>query len=222
MTNREAVSKIINPLRLLVKDSHISRRAVLRALRSASKDLITKKLLDRTLQKESKLYTKVECFDLEEIDPKKCSTIEFRRCEILMKSINKIPLPVFSRIGSSILYVESVDGKYQLQVVDMKQYKRNTKRQHQLVDVVYAYIGEDLHLYIPEKEIRSVDLAVLTMHTEGKTGCGEDSECKNAWDAEFICSDKLELAVFEMTLQMLLSTYRQITPDQNPNGIENG
>jgi len=221
MNNSEAVSKIINPLRLLYKDSHISRRAVLRILRDTSKNLLSKKLLDRTLQKESNLYTKVECFELEEMEPKKCSSIEFRRCKTLMKSVERLPQPIFSRLGSSILYIESVDGQYQLQLVDAKQYKRNTKRKEQLKDVVYVYIGEDLHLYIPNEDIRTVDLAILTMETENCKECGEKEECKSGWEAEFIVSDKLEDVVFKEALQVLLSTYRQITPDQNPNGIEN-
>ena len=63
MTYSEAVSKITNSLKLLNKDERISRRYVLHVLKDISSNLISQKLLDRTLGREMNLYTKIECFE---------------------------------------------------------------------------------------------------------------------------------------------------------------
>lgn len=222
MTNREAVSKIINPLRLLKKDSHPSRRSILRMLRDTSKFFISQKLLDRTLKKETSLYSTVECFSFEKMEVKECKYIEFRRCGTLMKSTKKIPTPVFSRLGSSIYDISSVDGNFQFVLTDLKQYQRNKKRAHSFEEDVYVYIGTDMHLYIPDVEISEIDFTLLTMETEKLPECSScnQNECSNPWDAEFICPDKMEKTVFDSVLQLLAGTYKSIIPDQNPNGIE--
>ena len=55
MTYSEAVSKITNSLKLLNKDERISRRYVLHVLKDISSNLISQKLLDRTLGREMNL-----------------------------------------------------------------------------------------------------------------------------------------------------------------------
>ena len=50
-------------LKLLNKDERISRRYVLHVLKDISSNLISQKLLDRTLGREMNLYTKIECFE---------------------------------------------------------------------------------------------------------------------------------------------------------------
>lgn len=222
MTNAEAVSKIINPLRLLKKDSHISRRSVLRLLRDTSKWLISQKLLDRTLQKETSLYSTIECFSFKKMEVKECNLIEFRRCNTLMKSTKKIPTPIFSRLGSSLYNITSIDGNFDFTITDLKQYSRNKKRSQSFEEDVYIYIGTDMHLYIPDHEIHELDFSLITMETEKLKECSScaEEDCENPWEAKFICPDKLEKTVFDVVLQTLAGTYKSIIPDQNPNGIE--
>lgn len=221
MTNKEAVGKIINSLKYLSKDTHISRRYVLKVLRDLSKDFISKKLLDRTLGREQNLYTNISCFEMKKVEAIDCPIIQFRMCRTLMKS--KLPLPevIFSRFGASVRNITSVDGMFDFILTTPQQYKTEKKRQQQIKGQVFAYVGTDMHLYIPDEEIYVVDLDLITIKTEDVISCKND-ECKSAWDYEFIVPDKMETVVFTEALKIISSTHKAIPQDPNPQGIENG
>lgn len=221
MNNREAVSKIINELRLNNKDNHRSRRFILKLLQDNSTALISQKLMDRTISKELNLFSTIECFEFEQIEVKRCPLIEFKMCQVLMKSKKPLPKLIFSRLGASIKNITSLDGNFRFTIVDKAQYQRNKKRKYKVKDEVYIYLGNDMHLYIPDEEIYSVDLEILTVKSEELDECSScnKQKCKSKWDAEFICPDKLITTVFQMTLQEL-GINRQIVEDQNPNSIE--
>ena len=221
-SNNSIVSKVINSYRLLTKDGHISRRYVLKLLRDVSKNLLSKKLMDRTLALESNLYTKLECLEFEKVDMVKCPIIEFRMCRTLMKSKCKLPDPIFSRLGASITEIVSLDGMYELKLISAEQYRRNQKRKYSIDGEVYIYLAEDGHLYIPDEEIYSLNVTFMTLFPEEADECSEckKDNCKSGWDYPFIGSDKLDDVVFKEVLQILGSTYKATQEDQNPNGIE--
>ena len=86
---------------------------------------------------------------------------------------------------------------------------------------MFVYLGTDNHLYIPDREIFSLDLTILTVDTIMAEECSScnSSNCKSFWDYEFIISDKLAESVKDMTLQKLQIT-RNLPEDPNPNGQE--
>ena len=221
-TNNQIVSKVVGSYRLNTKDGHISRRYVLKLLRDFSKNLLSKKLMDRTLALESNLYTKLECLEFEKVEMIKCPIIEFRMCRVLMKSKCKLPDPIFSRLGASITEIVSLDGMYELKLISAEQYRRNQKRKYSIDGEVYIYLGEDGHLYIPDDEIYSLNVTYMTIFPEEADECSEckKDDCKSGWDYPFIGSDKLDDVVFKEVLQILGSTYKSSQEDQNPNGIE--
>jgi hypothetical protein len=221
MTNIEFVSEIAGILKTVNKDNKLSRRLILRAGQEVATSLISQKLMDRTISSETNLFTKIECFEFEKVETKNCPSIEFRLCKTLMKSKNPLPKLVFSRLGASIKDIVALDGDFTFTFVDEAQYRRNKKRQNQLKNQVFIYLGSDNHLYIPDREILSVDLIVLTLDTinsEKYSSCAEQT-CKSKWDYTFIVPDKLIETVKDLTLQRLGFT-RQIQEDQNPNNIE--
>lgn len=223
MKHSEAVSKILNTLKSLSKDTRISRRYVLQVLRDRSKNLIAQKLGERTINDEVNLYTEIKCVELEQVEVINCPIISFRSCNVLMKSKKPLPELVFSRLGASIKEITAIDGYFEFKLVTEEQYRRNKKRKYTLDSEVYVYLGTDNHLYIPDHEIRTVDVTLLTVRTEDVDECSEckEEDCKSGWDYEFIVSDKLEDVVFKEALQIISST-RQIPQDPNPNGIEQG
>lgn len=222
MTNKEAVSRVLNSLRLLTKDSHISRRFVLRTLRGISKSLIAQKILDRSLQYDYNLYTLLKCFEFERVDKVDCNIISFRRCDILMKSKKKLPELVHSRVGASVKSVTSVDGNYNFTLLDAGQYQRNKSRKYKIEDEVYVYIASDGHLYIPDIEILAVDVLLISVKTDEVEACSscKEDDCKSSWDATFICPDRLEETVFRDSIQIVAATTGSIVKDSNPNGID--
>lgn len=223
MTRRDFVSQIINILKSANKDNRIPKRFILRVAQDSAKFLIAQKLLDRTLSSDSSLYSYIPCFEFEKIDVKKCPSIEFRSCRILMKSKKPLPELVFSRLGSSVKDIVSLDGLFTFSFVDEVQYRRNRNRKHKIKNEIYVYLGSDNYLYIPDEEILSVDLTLLTLDSDSEDECSSCSDknitCKNKWDSKFVCPDKLIEEVKNITLQRLSLT-KQINEDQNPNKVE--
>lgn len=218
MTNAELVSLIFNSSKNLNKDEHASRRHTLSVARAYAKTLISQKLLDRTILKELNLYTTLKCVEFVEDDVVRCPLIDFRRCEVLMKSKKPIPEPIFSRLGTSIVDVESIDGSTNLKEIDSKTYKRNKLRRFKLEDKIYIYLGPDNHLYIPDHKVYSINLDVITLKNDENecSECRED-DCKSGWSYSFICPDKLISTVIDMTQQHIFGGPKQIREDQNPN-----
>ena len=222
MTNIEFVSQISGLLKSNNKDNKIPKRLILKVGQDASTFLIAQKLMDRTISSETNLYTTIPCFEFEQINSKNCPSIEFRLCKTLMKSKEPLPKLVFSRLGASIRDIVALDGDFTFTFVDETQYRRNKKRQQQLKNQVFVYLGTDNHLYIPDREILSLDLTVLTPDTieaERVSQCNEKDCKKSNWQYEFICNDRLIEAVKDMVLQKLSIT-RNLVEDQSPDNRE--
>ena len=222
MTNLEFVSQISGILKSNNKDNKIPKRLILKVGQDAATFLIAQKLMDRTISSETNLYTTIPCFEFEQINSKNCPSIEFRLCKTLMKSKEPLPKLVFSRLGASVRDIVALDGDFTFTFVDETQYRRNKKRQQQLKNQVFVYLGTDNHLYIPDREILSLDLTVLTPDTieaERVSQCNEKDCKKSNWQYEFIVPDKLISTVFSETIK-LLAISKNIQSDQNPNGVE--
>ena len=223
MTNIEFVSQISGILKSNNKDNKIPKRLILKVGQDAATFLISQKLGDRTISSETNLYTTIPCFEFEQINSKNCPSIEFRLCKTLMKSKEPLPKLVFSRLGASVRDNGALDGDFTFTFVDETQYRRNKKRQQQLKNQVFVYLGTDNHLYIPDREILSLDLTVLTPDTieaERVSQCSEKDCKKSNWDYFFVCPDKLVEATKDITIQRLSMT-RQLQEDNNPNSVEN-
>lgn len=221
MTNLEFVSQISGILKSNNKDNRIPKRLILKVGQDAATFLIAQKLMDRTISSETNLYTTIPCFEFEQINSKNCPSIEFRLCKTLMKSKEPLPKLVFSRLGASVRDIVSLDGDFTFTFVDETQYRRNKKRQQQLKNQVFVYLGTDNHLYIPDREILSLDLTVLTPDTieaERVSQCNEKS-CRSYWDYEFIVPSKLVESVKDITIQRLQIT-RTLQEDSNPDSKE--
>ena len=224
MTNREITSQLVNILKTNNKDNRMSRRFILNLLQDTANFLISQKWGERSILAETSLYTQIPCFEFESVDVTKCPMVEFRTCSILMKSKCPLPKLIFSRLGASIREIVSLDGDFTFTFVDENQYRRNKKRQHKLKNEVYIYLGSDNHLYIPDREILTLDLTILTtdnIKAEDCSACSDKKPCRNNWEQEFKAPDKLIPIVVSETLKVL-GISRNINEDQNPNGLENG
>jgi hypothetical protein len=221
MNNLEAVNIITNSLKLNNRDDHVPGRYILRVLKNTATFLISQKWAERSIIGDLNLYTQIPCFEFESIDTRECNNVEFRRCDILMKSKCKLPKLIFSRLGASVKEIVSLDGSYRFVFLDKGQYQRNKNRRYSIEDEVYIYLDVDNYLYIPDHEIYTVDLTILTQNPEEADECSscKKDECKKSnWEYEFIVPDKLVSTVLSEVLK-LLGMSRQITEDNNPNNV---
>lgn len=222
-TNGQIVSEVINDLRLLNIDEHISRRYILSKLRNKAKTLISQKLLDRTLQREYNLYKEIRCFELEKVDTVKCDIVEFRTCNTVMKSKKALPESVYSRLGIAIKEVTNIDGSLDITFIDPKQYRRNKNRQVKDTTTAHYYVDGDNYLYVVNSEVEVVNLWILTLKPEDiedVEGCDHKKSCTSVWNEEFIIPDKLFISTVKSSLEELFAV-RQIPIDENPNNNSN-
>lgn len=221
MTFAGAVARVTNSLKLLNKDSRISRRFVLRVIRDILTTYTSQRMGERSLGNDYNLYSQIDCFEFEREDVVNCPIVEFRRCNILMKSKKPLPKLIYSRLGSSLKTVTSIDDNNEFLIVDRQQYRRNQKRKYNLNET-QVFLDENGYLYIPDKEILSVNPMFLTLETEKideLCGCKE-KPCKSGWEYELKIADKLIEPVFSQALQIVAATYGATIADSNPNGID--
>lgn len=214
MRNSEFVDLVINQMKANNVDEVPPRRFILQVGRVYAKNFISQKLSDRTLFRESNIYTTIECVEMKKVEAINCPLVSLRRCQTLMKSVKVLPELIYSRLGSSIKNIQSVDGGFQFTIGYEEQIRNNSKRKYQF-DEVYAYVGTDNHLYIPNEEIYTLMLDLITLKTED-CGCGE--ECKSAWEYEFIVPDRLLQTVVDQTVNRAM-IYKQLPQDQNPDNV---
>jgi len=216
MTNQEVASRIVGILKANSKDSRISRRLALKTAENKAKFLISQKLGEMSLYREMNLYKEISCIELESIPVVSCPILEFRSCRNIMRSKKKLPELIYSRLGSSLKEVVSVDNLYNFKPITPSQYRLNKQRSFQVKED-YFYIQED-YLYLPDSEVESVNLLILTQDLYELEQCSECSKnkCKSAWDFEFVCPDKLLEVVIQESIKEL-SLMKQIQEDTNPN-----
>lgn len=216
MLNSKLVSRVLNGLKALTKDDHISKRYVLNVARQKAKTYISQKLDDRSIYREDNLYQTIDCFKLERIDVTRCDIIEFRNCKSIMKSVKKLPELIYSKYGNSLKEVTTIDNNLDFRFTTPMQWRRDSNRIGE-DDFIRFYV-KDNYLYLLNTEVEMVNLYLLTLETEKieeLSDCSKPS-CKSLWDYEFVCPDKLLKAVIEET-RLEISDTKRVTQDTNPN-----
>ena len=224
MTKGEFVSRIVNGLNSLSKDQRISKRYILNVGENIVEDFISKHLRDGRLLKDVDLITYVDCLRMEPLDMVKCDIIEFKRCHKLMRSVCKLPDIFTADYGNSIVSVYSVDELTEIKPIELQQYRRNRERRGKADNLFYY--EKDGYLYIPDSEVRTVSLELITMRPEqlAENGCfcddQEIDECRDIYDEKFIIPSKFIDNVVKATIQEV-AFKKQIPTDSNPNLNEN-
>ncbi len=226
MTKGEFVSGIINTLKYLTKDDHISRRYVLSIGMMNAKFLLAQKLGDRSLYKNNSLFRTITCFPLEEKGAIECLGVDIPSCGSIMVSKEKINGLIYSKYGSSIVRVSTVDGGTIFDETSSKAFQTMMKRPFasKVVKNKNYYYEQDGKIYIPNSTIEAVDVVYIPWDdskVEEQSGCKtckeeENIGCKSIWDTEFVCSDELISIVQRETLAQV-SNGRGIPTDENPN-----
>lgn len=217
MTNNEIVSRITNGFKLLNKDMRLSRRFVLNVAEKNAEFLISHKLRDRSLFRETSSYSTIECLEMEKIDTFSCGIVEFKSCNKLMRSKKQFKNLIDSRYGNSIKEVTSIDYTKLFTPSTISQYRRNKERLNKYDKTQYFYV-KDGYIYIPESDVRKVSVELLVVNTFNLVGLDENKErnCQSAWEYEFKIPAKILGNLIETVRNELITTM-QIQEDDNPN-----
>lgn len=225
ITNNELASRIINNLRANTKDGHISKRFILNIANAKVRFLLAQKLDEMTLFREEGIISTIECFRMKEDDVKRCDIFEFRKCERVMKSCEKIPDGLFGKNGSGILNVTNVDGSKSYHYTSPRQYSNINNRKAFKRPNIQFYVIKDGYLYLPDSRNELVELSMFALkkwELDEKCDCSrKEDNCKSYLDYEFVCPDRFLDLVVRDTLQEVASIYRTSIPDENGNLDEN-
>lgn len=219
MTKAEFISRIVNGLNSLNKDSRISRRYILKVGQQIVKDFVAKHIFEGKLLKDLDLLTHIDCFPMGEDNIIRCDIAEFRRCKSLMKSECKLPELFGGAFGNSIISVYSIDELVEIKPITLTQYRRNLDRNKS--EGILYYYEKDGYLYIPDSKVKRVGVEIITLNPEEYTlnGCGcfeEDEECIDIYNTKFILPAKFTENVVKATIQEI-AFKKQIPTDVNPN-----
>lgn len=223
MKNSEAISRVVNALRALNRDEHISKRYVLNVLRTKAKLLMLNNMHTHELLKNDNLVREIRCFALKPDDVVRCNVVEFRRCRSVMKSVKKLPEMLGGKYGSFVIGVESIDGEHTFSPTTLTRYRLQKDRLHAKYVTDGSFYVRDGYLYIPDSEVEAVNILLIGIGEEeiqGLSDCKEESgkvACKSAYEYEFVCPDKLIDLAIKGAIEEIVATWRAILPDENPN-----
>lgn len=208
MTIGQAISRIKNDLKLLNKDDRRSSRYIFSVLVSIATTYIVRKLGERSLDNEENLYTWSEPIDMTEVSIVDTPLVEFRTCNVVMRSKKKLPDLLYSKYGGSIRAVTNLDKSMLIKKADLKQMLRNKDRR--IKDRNPIYYIQDGYLWIANSSIESVLTNYLSLYPT------EDS-CLSAQEQEFRVPQKIEDDIFKGVLNELMSSTMRVVEDTNPN-----
>lgn len=220
MTNSEFVSRVVNDIGALTKDAHVSRRWILSIGQQKARAYIAQKWADGTLFGEESLFSHIRCMRMKRVRSVDCCFDEFKLCRILMRSEERLPDIVYTRLGPTIIKVSNVVDDIIFTSISLRKYANNKNRKYGNIDQYYYYM-DDGYLYIPDVEIMSVNVSLVTLDRKSATsmsgcGTGDIDRCRPSWDYEFVCPDKLlEYVVMETIKEAYVKL--QIPIDENPD-----
>lgn len=224
MLNKDFVARVVNNLKALTKDGHVSRRFILKTGKTKSAFLISQKLDELSMSRELGIMTTIPCFEMEEILTKDCGVIEFKLCQNIMRSTCELPDLLFSKTGVSVFRVYNIANDYNYSYISPREFSQRGKRKYTIKNKKFFTV-KDRRLFLLNSTSELVDIDILTMDKE-KAGdmstCSDKkatlpSVCTSTWDKEFVCPDRFLDIVIKDTLQEVASIYRTSIEDENPN-----
>lgn len=217
VTNGEFVSRVLNGLQAISKDDRISKRHVLSIGNQKSSTFLAQKMIDRTIYREKNLFKLVNCVELEKIRYVDCPIVGFDRKDTLYRTKKKVEGIIYSRYGSSIFSVTSLDGDVIYNPSTDRTASNNKRRMFGKLSKVYY--EQDGYIYIPDK-IEAINIQLISLNdreTDLISSCKECDECKSVWDYNFVCPDKILDSVVQQTIQEVASITKRFLKDENPN-----
>lgn len=216
MKNREIVSRISNQIRMITKDDYVSDRLVLNVAKSIATKFMTQKIQRRAIDRDMSLFKEIKCIEFEPEDTFSCKFVEFRSCDKLSKSKAKFSDLIYTRYGSSIKELYSIDRKNSFYESTLYQFRNDSNRKGaENLPQNKFYVLDD-HIYVPGEIDSLSGLVLATDHYELEESCGCTENCKSVWDYEFICPDSMLEDVIGMSLQNLGMT-KNIPVDESPD-----
>lgn len=215
MNNGELVSRISNQLRMITKDDYISNRFVLSTAKSIASKFITQKIQRRSIDRDLSLYKEVKCIEFEDVNVFSCKYVEFKSCKKLSKSKVKFEDLVFTRYGSSIKELYTIDRSKNFTESTLYQLRNDSNRAGSELQSNKFYLL-DGYIYVPDCVEALSGLVLNLDHYDLDEACGCTDNCESVWEKQFVCPDSMLEDVISYAIQNISMT-KQIPEDEKPD-----
>lgn len=216
MTIREFISSVRQDNNSISLDSRISGEYIYWTGINIAKLLIKRESDSRKLLKNTAIFTKLGCVEMEEVSISECNfTVP---CKFIMKSKKKLPEPFLSNFGS-LIQVFNIDRSMDYKEVTPTMFKNISNQQFKPRKTKYFWI-EDGYIYVPNSEneilivlglfINQEDVKDFNTEETGTSGCG------SILDTEFPVPSYLLGSVQELTTAKVMNRNR-VNRDEDGN-----
>lgn len=210
MTIRDVVSTVKNNLNLLNLDSKISNQFVYSLAANVASFLIKREAEYKRLFKNTSIFKKLDCVELEERSLLECGVN--LGCRTIMRSKKPLPKTFLSNFGSVIQIFNLLRDK-DYKEISATGYKTMMQQKYKSRNTKYFWIEND-YLYVPDSEVEI--LIVLGLFSNPEEVIAFNGGCDKLLDFPFPAPDYLLQPIIEQTLKQL-SIKLQIPEDENSN-----
>lgn len=223
ITVRKAISEVVNDLRALQVDDHISQRFVLGKLIGFNANFIKKEADMRRLYKSNDIWFTVPCVQMKPAKVTDCCNIDIPFCDSFMKSVKPLPRTYTGNQGNIIRELSSINNTVLFEQVTPRQFQSIAQRQYRSKKKKYYWIEND-YIVIPESDVEVVKITAgfIDVYEAKKiSSCTQPSPCEGPLDQPFLCSEYLWELVRSETVKDLFNFYKRNQPDFYPDGSPN-
>lgn len=225
LTNRAAVSEVVNDLRALGMDDHISYRYILAKLRGFAAIFIKREADLRRLYKSSDVWFTVPCVEMKPAKVSDCCNVSLPFCTSFMKSVKKLPETYSTNFGNVIREVSSINNTVNFEQVTPRQFQAIGLREYRSRIKKYYWIEND-YIIIPESDVEVIKItAAFKSAIDAKrfSSCYNEAleACASPLEQPFLCPEYLWEVVRQEAVKDLFSFYKRnildAYPDDNTN-----
>jgi hypothetical protein len=213
-TNRQAISEVLNDLRVLNPDEYLSKQYIYSKLVGYTDFLVKRDSDNRRIFNHRYLFKPIECVNLEPVDISCCEDFEL---EIdLKRTAFKLP-STLSTIFGPILNVFPVIGfkGYKFVETTSRAYQQILKRAYQDPSIIY-YWYSDSYLYFPNSPVDSVKIeAPFNDFKSYNDIVNKTNDCYSILDSDFICPDYLFEDVKKMAIAEISTLFQRPIDELN-------
>lgn len=218
-TNRQVISDIIEDLRAKNLDDKVSKRYIHNKLRDYAALFIKRDSDIRRLLNLSDIWTEVQCVELCEAPLSDCCNEDIPQCNLVMKSVKKLP-EVYETIYKELIQVFNPLFAKEFKQITPQEYKDIVNREFKDKRIKYFWISNG-YLVIPDSLVSVVTLrGVFANPAEAKrmsSSYNDEDKCVGILDQPFVCPDYLIPVVKDETLNNLFKFYKRNVLDETPN-----
>lgn len=216
-TIREAISEVMNDLRVLNVDEYIPKKYIHHKLISFTQTLVKRDSDNRRLFQQRYLYKSIPCMELEEMSYTECC--EYDLGVYILRTKDKIPKTLSTIYKSGITVLPILNNNILFKETTPTAYRDIKRRKYRSPNVIYFWISDD-RLCFPETTIGAVRVEGMFIDTDTLNKLIDKDKCIPILDSEFICPDYLFEDVKKMTTMDILQSYSKPSdevPDMNSN-----